>query len=54
MLCVRLVTRGTAQITGLETGWFEDPYGIAFILMERSAKQLGYFRQWASGRGMDS
>lgn len=51
---VRFLTRGTARITGLETGWFEDPYGNVFILMEKSAKPLPYFRQWASGRGKDT
>ena len=45
---VRFLTRGTARITGLETTWFEDPYGNVFILMQKSAKQLPYFRQWAA------
>jgi len=45
---VRFLTRGTAGITGLETCWFEDPYGNVFILMEKSAAQLPYFRQWAA------
>jgi len=45
---VRFLTHGTARIAGLETGWFEDPYGNVFILMEKSAKQLPYFQQWAS------
>ena len=51
---VRFLTHGTARITGLETGWFEDPYGNVFILMEKSAKQLPYFRQWAGKRGRDT
>jgi catechol 2,3-dioxygenase-like lactoylglutathione lyase family enzyme len=46
---VRFLTHATATISGLQTGWFEDPYGNVFILMEKSAKQLPYFRQWASG-----
>ena len=46
---VRFLTDRTAEITGLETAWFEDPYRNVFILMEKSAKQLPYFRQWASG-----
>ena len=45
---VRFLTRGTAQIAGLRTTWFEDPYGNVFILMEKSAVQLPYFRQWAA------
>jgi catechol 2,3-dioxygenase-like lactoylglutathione lyase family enzyme len=47
---VRFLTDRTARITGLETSWFEDPYGNVFILMEKSAKHLPYFRQWA-GKG---
>ena len=45
---VRFLTRGIAEIAGLETTWFEDPYGNVFILMEKSASQLPYFRQWAA------
>ena len=45
---VRFLTRGIAGIAGLETTWFEDPYGNVFILMEKSAAQLPYFRQWAA------
>jgi len=45
---VRFLTRGTAEIAGLETTWFEDPYGNVFILMAKSATQLPYFRQWAA------
>jgi catechol 2,3-dioxygenase-like lactoylglutathione lyase family enzyme len=45
---VRFLTRGIAEIAGLETCWFEDPYGNVFILMEKSAAQLPYFRQWAA------
>jgi hypothetical protein len=45
---VRFLTRGTAEIAGLETTWFEDPYGNVFILMEKSAPELPYFRQWAA------
>ena len=36
------------EIAGLETCWFEDPYGNVFILMAKSASQLPYFRQWAA------
>jgi catechol 2,3-dioxygenase-like lactoylglutathione lyase family enzyme len=43
---VRFLTRGIAEIAGLETTWFEDPYGNVFILMEKSARQLPYFQQW--------
>ena len=45
---VRFLTRGIAEIAGLETTWFEDPYGNVFILMEKRAAPLPYFRQWAA------
>jgi catechol 2,3-dioxygenase-like lactoylglutathione lyase family enzyme len=45
---VRFLTRGIAEIAGLQTTWFEDPYGNVFILMEKSAERLPYFRQWAA------
>jgi hypothetical protein len=47
---VRFLTRGIARITGLETCWFEDPYGNVFILMAKSARALPYFRQWEAKR----
>lgn len=43
---VRFLTRRIAEISGLETTWFQDPYGNVFILMEKSARQRPYFRQW--------
>ena len=45
---VRFLTGGTAEIAGLKTSWFEDPYGNVFILMEKRASQRPYFRQWAA------
>ena len=45
---VRFLTHGTAEIAGLQTTWFEDPYGNVFILMAKSASELPYFRQWAA------
>jgi catechol 2,3-dioxygenase-like lactoylglutathione lyase family enzyme len=47
---VRFLTRGIARISGLGTSWFEDPYGNVFILMEKSARELPYFRQWMKQR----
>ena len=49
---VRFLTGRIAKISGLQTTWFEDPYGNVFILMEKNAKQLPYFRQWQAGGGM--
>ena len=47
---VRFLARGIARVGRLETAWFEDPYGNVFILMEKSAKPLPYFRQWVKQR----
>lgn len=44
---VRFLTsdRGGAGIAGLHTTWFEDPYGVVFILMEKSDPTRPYWRQ---------
>lgn len=34
-----------ANIAGLHTTWFEDPYGVVFILMEKSDPGRPYWRQ---------
>lgn len=34
-----------AGIAGLRTTWFEDPYGVVFILMEKSDAERPYWRQ---------
>lgn len=44
---VRFLTseRAGAGIAGLHTTWFEDPYGVVFILMEKSDPIRPYWRQ---------
>jgi catechol 2,3-dioxygenase-like lactoylglutathione lyase family enzyme len=42
---VRFLTRGTATIAGLRTAWFEDPYGVVFILMQKGDPDRPYWRQ---------
>jgi catechol 2,3-dioxygenase-like lactoylglutathione lyase family enzyme len=34
-----------ADIAGLRTTWFEDPYGVVFILIEKSDATRPYWRQ---------
>ena len=34
-----------AGIAGLRTTWFQDPYGVVFILMEKSDSERPYWRQ---------
>ena len=47
---VRFLTGRIAKISGLQTTWFEDPYGNVFILMQKTAPELPYFRQWQAER----
>jgi catechol 2,3-dioxygenase-like lactoylglutathione lyase family enzyme len=44
---VRFLTSGHADIVGLRTTWFADPWGTVFILMEkRHDPELPYFTQY--------
>ena len=44
---VRFLTRAAAGagVAGLRTTWFEDPYGVVFILMQKSDPDRPYWRQ---------
>jgi catechol 2,3-dioxygenase-like lactoylglutathione lyase family enzyme len=42
---VRFLTPGQAGVAGLRTAWFEDPYGVVFILMEKTDPHRPYWRQ---------
>jgi catechol 2,3-dioxygenase-like lactoylglutathione lyase family enzyme len=44
---VRFLTsdRVGAPVAGLRTTWFEDPYGVVFILMQKSDPSRPYWRQ---------
>ena len=48
---VRFLTRdhAGAGIAGLRTTWFQDPYGVVFILMEKSDSDRPYWRQPRTG-----
>lgn len=46
---VHFLTAGIAEIAGLRTTWFEDPYGTVFILIEKENAELPYWRQPFSG-----
>lgn len=43
---VRFLTQGIAEIVGLRTTWFADPYGLVFILMEKRDGAKPYFAQY--------
>jgi catechol 2,3-dioxygenase-like lactoylglutathione lyase family enzyme len=43
---VEFLTRGIADVAGLRTTWFRDPWGVVFILMEKGDVDRPYWRQW--------
>lgn len=43
---VTFLVRGIAQIAGLRTTWFADPYGTVFILLEKRDEARPYFAQY--------
>jgi catechol 2,3-dioxygenase-like lactoylglutathione lyase family enzyme len=43
---VAFATSGTADVAGLETTWFRDPWGNLFILMGKSKPDRPYWRQY--------
>jgi catechol 2,3-dioxygenase-like lactoylglutathione lyase family enzyme len=43
---VRFLVDGTADIAGVRTTWFADPWGVVFILLEKSRPGRPYFAQW--------
>ena len=44
---VRFLTTGVADIMRLRTAWFEDPWGVVFILMEKARPDRSYYDQFA-------
>lgn len=42
---VEFLTAEIADVAGLRTAWFRDPWGVVFILMEKSRADRPYWRQ---------
>ncbi|MBV8461937.1 MAG: VOC family protein [Acidimicrobiales bacterium] len=42
---VRFLTDEIAEVAGLRTTWFSDPWGVVFILVEKSDPSRPYWRQ---------
>src|SRR4051794_2968161 len=40
------LTAGIADVAGLRTTWFRDPWGVVFILVEKSLTDRPYWRQF--------
>jgi catechol 2,3-dioxygenase-like lactoylglutathione lyase family enzyme len=43
---VRFLVSGIADVARVRTTWFEDPWGVVFILVEKSKRELPYYKQW--------
>jgi len=43
---VRFLVDGIAEVARVRTTWFADPWGVVFILVEKSRPQRPYFAQW--------
>jgi catechol 2,3-dioxygenase-like lactoylglutathione lyase family enzyme len=43
---VRFLVSGIADVARLRTTWFEDPWGVVFILIEKSRVERPYYAQW--------
>jgi catechol 2,3-dioxygenase-like lactoylglutathione lyase family enzyme len=42
---VTFLTTGIADIAGLRSAWFVDPWGVVFILIEKNVQDRPYWRQ---------
>ncbi len=43
---VRFLVGGIADVARVRTTWFVDPWGVVFILVEKSRPERPYFSQW--------
>ena len=43
---VRFLVSGIADVARVRTTWFVDPWGVVFILVEKSRPKQPYFSQW--------
>jgi methylmalonyl-CoA/ethylmalonyl-CoA epimerase len=43
---VRFLVDGIADVARVRTTWFADPWGVVFILVEKTRPQRPYFAQW--------
>ena len=44
---VRFLVDGIADVAHVRTTWFADPWGVVFILVEKSRPERPYFAQWS-------
>ncbi len=43
---VRFLVEGVADVAGVRTTWFSDPWGVVFILVQKTKPERPYFAQW--------
>ncbi|MGD1205641.1 VOC family protein [Mycobacterium seoulense] len=43
---VRFLVSGIAEVARVRTTWFVDPWGVVFILVEKSRPRRPYYAQW--------
>jgi catechol 2,3-dioxygenase-like lactoylglutathione lyase family enzyme len=43
---VRFLVEGIADVANVRTTWFADPWGVIFILVEKTKPGRPYFAQW--------
>jgi catechol 2,3-dioxygenase-like lactoylglutathione lyase family enzyme len=43
---VRFLVSGIADVARVRTTWFVDPWGVVFILVEKTRPERPYFSQW--------
>ena len=44
---VEFISSGIADVARVRTTWFVDPWGVVFILVEKSRADRPYFAQWS-------
>jgi catechol 2,3-dioxygenase-like lactoylglutathione lyase family enzyme len=43
---VTFIVSGIADVARVRTTWFRDPWGVVFILVEKSRPERPYYAQW--------
>jgi catechol 2,3-dioxygenase-like lactoylglutathione lyase family enzyme len=43
---VTFIVSGIADVARVRTTWFRDPWGVVFILVEKSRRDRPYYAQW--------
>jgi predicted enzyme related to lactoylglutathione lyase len=43
---VTFIVSGIADVARVRTTWFRDPWGVVFILVEKSRPARPYYAQW--------